>query len=135
MADSLTLTLVTPTERLIETRCGEVRLPGTKGYFGVRAGHEALLTTLDAGPLHFFVEGKEDAFAILGGFAEIIDDHVLVLADEAVHVETIDVEHERAALEEARRKLCEVQADLLERKSADARVRRHAARVATVELV
>ncbi len=134
MADRLTLTLVTPSHRVLETTCKEVRLPGSKGYFGVRAGHEPLLTTLDAGPMHFFAEGKEDAYALVGGFAEIADDRVLVLADEAAHVEAIDVEHERVALEEARRRLCEVLTDALERKAADARVRRHAARLAAKEL-
>ncbi len=134
MAERLTLTLVTPTHRILEVQCDEVRIPGLKGYFGVRPGHEPLLTTLDAGALHFFMDGKDDAYAIVGGFAEIQDDKVLVLADEAVHVETIDLEHEKAALDEARLKLCEVQADLVEHKTAAAKVRRHAARVAAGQI-
>ena len=134
MATRLSLQLVTPTQHILEIECDEVRLPGSLGYFGVRPGHEPLLTTLEAGPLHFFSDGRPDAYAIVGGFAEISDDRILVLADEAVHVDTIDLEHERAALEEARKKLCEVQHDLVEHKALSARVRRHAARVAAAGL-
>jgi F-type H+-transporting ATPase subunit epsilon len=133
MADRLTITLVTPTRRILERECDEVRAPGTLGYFGVRPGHEPLLTALDAGPLRIFDSGEADAYAIVGGFAEISDDKVLILADEAVHVDTIDLAHELAALEEARMKFCEVQEDLVQNKLEAARVKRHAARIATVQ--
>lgn len=134
MADRLTITLVTPTRRIIEKECDEIRAPGSLGYFGVRPGHEPLLTALDAGPLRIFDAGEQDSYAIVGGFAEVGDDKVLILADEAVHVDTIDLEHELAALEEARKKVCEVQADLVQHRIETARVRRHAARIATRQI-
>ncbi len=134
MANRLTLRLVTPTHPVLEVDCDEVRAPGVQGNFGVRPGHEPFLTTLDSGPLHFFDEGRDDAYAVVGGFVEIRDDEVTVLADEAVHVEKIDPEHELAALEEARKRLCEVQEGLVQHRMESARVRRHAARLATVRL-
>ena len=134
MGNRLTLTLVTPTRRILQTECDEVRVPGASGYFGVRPGHEALLSTLDAGPLHILDGTETDAYAVVGGFAEIADDKVLILADEAVHVDTIDVDAEVAALEEARQRYCKVQTDLLQHKLEAVSVKRHAARVATAKL-
>jgi F-type H+-transporting ATPase subunit epsilon len=125
----LTLTLVTPTQRILEVQCDEVRAPGAKGSFGVRPGHEPFLTTLDAGGLRYFEGTKEDAYAVVGGFAEVSEDRVLILADEAVHVEELDAEAEKAALKEAERRLAEVQTDAVQRREASARVRRHAARL------
>lgn len=134
MEKTLKITLVTPTRRILEDKCHEARLPGALGSFGVRFGHEPLLTRLDSGPLQIISGMKKDAYSILGGFAEISDDEILVLADEAVHIDEINPDKELDELEKARKVLAEseMKPELLA--DASLRVRRHSARLATAML-
>lgn len=93
-----------------EVFAGEVDIvvaPGSEGELGILPRHAALLTTLRPGELRYRINGAEDALAIGGGFLEVRDDRVLVLADSAERAEEIDVERARAAEERARQLLAE----------------------------
>jgi len=84
MANTFQLQLVTPERILIDEQVNTVEIPGRGGYFGVLAGHAPLLGALDPGILTF-EGGKSDdrEFFIDGGFVEVCDNHVRVLADHA----------------------------------------------------
>lgn len=130
MADRLTLRLITPEADLLTAECDEVMAPGAVGRFGVRRGHEPFLTTLDAGALVFKDDGKETAYAVIDGFARVLDDVVTVLASEAVPVEEIDVEAEERAIEEARARMEDREPGSDEYRREAAVVRKAAARAA-----
>lgn len=84
MADTFQLQLVTPEHILIDEQVNSVEIPGRGGYFGVLAGHAPLLSALDPGILTFEGGGSEDReFFIDGGFVEVYENHVRVLADHA----------------------------------------------------
>ena len=72
--------------------------PGTDGEMGILPHHMPVLTTLQHGVLKVRRQGREDVFAISGGFMEVQPDLVTVLADAAEHTDEIDV----ARAEEAR---------------------------------
>jgi F-type H+-transporting ATPase subunit epsilon len=84
MAD-LHFELVTP-ERLV--RSEEVHMvvvPGTEGDFGVLAGHAPVMSTIRNGELAVYkTAGAEpERIAIEGGFAEVNDNGLTVLAEKA----------------------------------------------------
>ncbi len=78
----------------------EVVAPGAEGEFAVLPQHAAFITTLGSGEVRIMKGDKESQMAITGGFFEVRDDRIVVLADAAERVEEIDMER----AEEARRK-------------------------------
>ena len=97
----LTIEIVTA-ERVVYSQEGvdEVVAPGAEGEFAVLPEHAAFITTLVPGELRIIRGGEEEAMAITGGFFEVRNDRIVVLADAAERVEEIDV----ARAEEARRR-------------------------------
>lgn len=74
--------------------------PGADGTLGILPRHAPLITVLASGELRVKKAGREDALVVFGGFMEVADNRVIVLADTAEHIEEIDV----ARAEEARRR-------------------------------
>ena len=98
MAERLTLELATPTRMVVAETVDEVVVPGGEGYFGVLPGHAPLLATLGIGELTYRSGREERHVAVAGGFAEVRNDKVIVLADIAELPQEID----RARAERAR---------------------------------
>ncbi len=74
--------------------------PGVEGELGILPRHAPLLTTLKPGELRVRKGGEETSMFVSGGFLEVLDNKVTVLADTAERAEEIDV----ARAEEARRR-------------------------------
>jgi F-type H+-transporting ATPase subunit epsilon len=98
VAERLTLELATPTRLVVTTEVDEVVVPGSMGYFGVLPGHAPLLATLGIGELTYRIGREEYHVAMSGGFAEVRNDKVIILADVAEAPGDID----RARAERAR---------------------------------
>jgi F-type H+-transporting ATPase subunit epsilon len=98
MAERLSLELATPTRMVVAETVDEVVVPGSEGYFGVLPGHAPLLATLGIGELTYRIGREERHVAVAGGFAEVRNDKVIVLADTAELPQDID----RARAERAR---------------------------------
>jgi F-type H+-transporting ATPase subunit epsilon len=79
----LALSIVTPAHPLVETDVDSVVLPGSEGEFGVLPGHEALLAPLREGSVVYQEAGRPVRVEITGGFAEVTQSRVTVLADAA----------------------------------------------------
>jgi F-type H+-transporting ATPase subunit epsilon len=73
---------------------------GTEGVLGILPRHAALLTTLAIGEMRIKLGDAEEPLFVAGGFLEVRDNVVTVLADTAEHAEEID----EARAEEARRR-------------------------------
>jgi F-type H+-transporting ATPase subunit epsilon len=99
MAETLQLEVATPERELVREQVSEVQVPGKTGYLGVLPGHAPLLGLLGIGTLAYIVEGRKRYLSIHGGFLEILEDHVRVLADVAEHAEEIDIQRAKAALQ------------------------------------
>jgi len=101
----LTIELVTPDRSVVHEEVDEVQIPGAQGYLGVLPGHTPLLTTLQVGEL-WFRQGEEKVFvSVAFGFAEILPDRVIVLAQLAERAEEIDIARAEAAQARARERL------------------------------
>jgi F-type H+-transporting ATPase subunit epsilon len=83
MADLLQIEIATP-EKLVSAQSAEsAQIPGKDGYMGILPGHAALLSELGEGELTYTLGGKTERFQVSGGYVEIRDNHVRVLADKA----------------------------------------------------
>lgn len=83
MADTFLLEVATPERLWVRTPAREAQIPCRNGYIGVLPGHAALLSELASGRLTYTDDGGAHALEISGGWVEVLDDHVRVLADEA----------------------------------------------------
>src|SRR5512138_1482984 len=102
---ALTLDIVTPQRRVLSVTCDEVRAPGVQGGFGIRQDNEPCMTALEPGRLTYVESGREHHYAVGGGFLQVADNKVIVLADTAEASGDIDVERARKAFQEAQEKL------------------------------
>jgi F-type H+-transporting ATPase subunit epsilon len=112
MADLLELEIATPERQLVREQVTAVQLPGKDGYLGILPGHAALLGQLGAGALSYTAAGRERYLAVDGGFVEVLDNHVRVLADRAEKAEDIDLPRARADLQKAQSDLANTAADV-----------------------
>jgi F-type H+-transporting ATPase subunit epsilon len=105
IAESLTLCVVTPERQLVEEAVDAIQLPARNGYLGILPGHAPLVTELGYGEMSYRT-GKTTRYAtVFGGFAEVLADRVIVLAEVAERAEEIDMERATAARERAEKRL------------------------------
>src|SRR5262245_58726620 len=98
MAETLRLRVVTPEHQLLDEEVDEVTAPGTVGEFGVLPNHVTFLSSLQSGRLTYKQRGQLHTLAVSGGFAEVVNNVMTVLADSAEFADEIDVERARVAL-------------------------------------
>ena len=98
--NTLHVEVVTAERELYNGEANLVSAPGSEGRLGILPRHAALLTTLAPGELRIELNGAEEPLFVSGGFLEVSNDNVTVLADTAEHAEEID----EARAEEARRR-------------------------------
>ncbi len=105
MADTLQLQVVTPERQLVNEPVTAVEIPGRDGYLGILPDHAPLLGQLGAGVLSFSsssASNGDHVLAVDGGFIEVMDNHVRVLAEHAEFGRDIDAEEAHRQLTAAR---------------------------------
>ena len=75
------------------------------GEFGILAGHTPLISRLQTGVLSYTQGGATERLHVSGGFVEVNQDRVTVLADVAERPEEIDATRARAAQQRAEKAL------------------------------
>jgi F-type H+-transporting ATPase subunit epsilon len=100
------LSVVAPDRTVFEDEVESVVLPGVEGYLGIQSSHEPMLVALRPGIIEYMDRNNQRSFvSVSGGFTEISDNSVIVLAQDAQRATEIDVAEAEKALEEARRAL------------------------------
>lgn len=97
--------VVTPEKRLLSVDADEVIAPGALGLFGVRPGHAPYLSLVEPGLLTVNETGKQHRFFVGGGFVQVSQGNVRVLADQAEAVEKIDTSAAKKRIAEAEARL------------------------------
>ena len=97
----LKLEIVTAESPVFSGEVDAVIAPGTMGQFTVLPHHAALMTMLEPGELCLRAGGQETFMAISGGYLEVIDEKVIVLADAAERADDIDDARAQAAMKRA----------------------------------
>ncbi len=82
MADLLQVEIATPERLVASASADSAQIPGKEGYMGILPGHAALLSELGDGELSFTLSGATERFKVSGGYVEIRDNRVRVLADK-----------------------------------------------------
>jgi F-type H+-transporting ATPase subunit epsilon len=103
--------VVTAERELYRGEADEVIAPGSEGQLGILPKHAALLTALKAGELSVKLSGAEEPFFVSGGFLEVANNSVTVLAETAEHAVEIDQARAEAARRRAQELLAQAQSD------------------------
>ena len=98
---TVTLEVVTPTRMVVRDEVEEVIAPGAEGYFGVLGGHLPFMSTLKSGELAYRKNGTWRYLAISWGYAEVLPQTVIILAEAAEKAEEIDIARAQRARDRA----------------------------------
>jgi F-type H+-transporting ATPase subunit epsilon len=98
--------ILTPEGSIFDDEVSGVRVPGEMGSFEVKTLHANIISSLEVGEILVrMATGEERHFAVTGGFVEVVDNKLTLLAEAAEPVEEIDVERAKEAKERAKRRL------------------------------
>lgn len=111
---ALTFELVSPERKLASTEADSVTIPGMEGDLTAMPGHAPFITTLRPG--HVVVRSGgggsgETRYFVTGGFAEISQDVVSVLAERGVEADQADAAFLDERIAEAEKALEEAPAE------------------------
>ena len=105
MADTLHLEIATPERLLVHEDATEVYIPAANGMIGILPQHAPLLSELGVGELSFVTPAGRRTVFVAGGWVEILNDAVRVLADQAEDIGEIDTARAEASLKRAQERL------------------------------
>ena len=125
--------VVTAERKLYSGEADAVRAPGLEGQLGILPRHATLLTTLSPGALSIKLAGAEETIFVSGGFLEVSNNNVTVLADAAEHAEDIDQARAEEARRRAQERLAQTQSNV-ERAQLQAQLQRAINRLRIAEL-
>ena len=131
--NTLHVEVVTAERELYNGEADMVSAPGSEGRLGILPRHAALLTTLIPGELSIKLGSAEEPLFVSGGFLEVSDNSVTVLADTAEHAEEIDQARAEAARRRAQESLEQAQSNV-ERAELIGSLERAMSRIRVAEL-
>lgn len=106
MADNLLVEIVSPDGAAFRGEAVSFRAPGVQGGFEILRNHAPMVAATGVGSVRVTLpNGNVAAFASSGGFVEVLNNHVIMLAETAEPASDIDVERAQQAEERARERL------------------------------
>jgi F-type H+-transporting ATPase subunit epsilon len=79
--------IITPDKTLYKGTVDVATFPGSKGTFQVLKNHAALISSLDRGKIIVETKNKKEEILVSGGIVEVLNNNIIVLAEEEVYVE------------------------------------------------
>ncbi len=105
MAERIQLDVISPERRLLSETVDAVTVPGLNGELGILPGHTPLISQLRTGVLSYTQGTATRRLMVSGGFVEVSDERVSVLADIAERPEEVDAARARQERELAEREM------------------------------
>jgi F-type H+-transporting ATPase subunit epsilon len=134
MPKSLHLTITTPERIVLESEVSSVNVPTVDGEIGLLPDHIPLVSLLAPGELHAVTTtGEEQIMAVSGGFIEVRDNAVVILADTAEKAEEIDELRAQEGREKAQKLMQERATDDVGFADAQAAMAKELARLKVVK--
>ena len=103
--NKLQLSIVTPERLVVNEQVDQVNVPGAEGDLGVLYDHAPILTTMRPGQFSYESVGEKGRetiqMVVSGGYLEVTDNRVIVLAEAVEFLDEIDQERAKASLAEA----------------------------------
>lgn len=113
MASTVYCSIVSAEKEIFSGQVEMVVATGTIGELGILPGHTPLLTGVKAGPIRLKLEGgKEEIFFASGGYIEVQQTAITILADTALRADDIDEAAAQAAQEKAERQLSDNRSEI-----------------------
>lgn len=133
MAEKLELEVVTP-DRLVASESVDIVMAmGALGEFGILPGHIPFLTPLQPGELRYRKGNQLEYMAVNGGFAEVSNNKVTVLAEAAEKAREIDIDRAKRAKERAEKRLAQAKAEDVDYTRAEMALKRALLRLRVAE--
>ena len=82
---TMKLEIITPESIIYTGDVESVIAPGSEGELGILPHHASLMTALQSGDIKVSVNGQANSYSVGGGFLEVKDNQVTILADSAVN--------------------------------------------------
>ena len=105
MPQQIQLEVVTPARRVLSAQVDSIELPGKDGYLGILPGHAPLITELGIGMLSYVQSNQTHYMTVIEGFAEVLSERVIVLAEVSERAEEIDPTRAQEAAKRAQERL------------------------------
>ncbi len=102
MADTFHCSVVTPERAILECDASSAVFPAHDGELGILPRRSALLCRLGTGILRVKTGGKEQKYFIDGGFAQMVDNRLTLLTEQARGEDEVELEAARQALADAK---------------------------------
>ena len=103
--NKLKLSIVTPERLVLNEEVDQVNAPGVEGDLGILYDHAPLLTTMRAGRFSYELLGEKGRetinMIVSGGYLEVTDNRVIILAETVEFLDEIDKERAKASLAKA----------------------------------
>ena len=128
----LNLEIVTPEKKVLSEPVDAVTIPTASGEVGILQNHSPLISSLKAGILSYTKAGATERMVIAGGFVEVSQNNVSILADTAETASEIDSENARAERDVAERELAAWKGSLEESAPQRERLEKAQARLSLV---
>nr|ARQ82188.1 ATP synthase CF1 subunit epsilon [Avrainvillea mazei] len=101
----LNIRIITPDKIFLElSSVEEVILPTNTGQLGVLTNHAPLITALDIGVFFYRIQKEWISLALMGGFAIIQNNVIVILVNEVQNLNTIDPVESKKAFNIAKEK-------------------------------
>jgi len=97
MSQKLILSIVTPEKQLVAEEVDQVNAPGSEGDLGILYDHAPILTNLRSGQLSYEKDGETIALVVSGGYLEVSENRITVLAETGEFLHEIDRERAERA--------------------------------------
>lgn len=120
----LDVMLVSPSSVVAEEQAASVILPGELGYLDLRENHTEFLTQMASGLVTLETSGGKKVFFVSGGYAQVKENKLILLADIAEAADHIDLERARASAKRAEERLANTKDGSIEIDRALASLRR-----------
>jgi len=124
MANKIRFRIVTPGRLLLDEEVDEVTGPGALGEFGVLPNHISFLSLLEPGEMSYKQAAAKHYLAVSGGYAEVLDNVMTVLAPAAEFAAEIDAGRAQRAKERAEKRMAELNFEEKEFDVAEVALRR-----------
>ncbi len=109
------LEIITPENTVLKDDVDEIQVPTMDGQIGILPHHVNLVTTLTSGEIIIKRERKERVIAVTGGFLQVHNNNISILADYATSADDIDVNQAIEAQKRAEEILKKGREDVSER--------------------
>ncbi len=112
LPDKIHLIIVTPERPLFNGMVDQVTVPSSQGYLGILPGHAPLLAELGIGNISYRTGEQSELLFCCWGFAEVLPDRVVLLAQTAETASEIDLNRAEQARSRAEQRLASKDAGL-----------------------